>query len=235
VIARFFLCVLKIESTLRMAFIFVHSTSKIYRMKKVLLLIALVLIGTTTYSQKKKGSKGATTSALAKVNNLSVELIQNNLYLFVANKGAKKDTILLKKYEVKGTPIDCKITPFTTKGTALHLISWSENSINETKDKTENKTELYSEIWNTVTKTKPLANIQTTTKIKEIQYLDKLKNASQTVEKIRNEGFAFTLTKEGDVNLKNKTQDNTLSYNASSNVYQNVKDIAPKATPQKKK
>ena len=118
----------------------------------------------------------------------------------------------------------------------MHLISWSEKSLNETKDKTENKTVIYSEIWNTLTKTKPLANIQTTTKIKEIQYLDKLKNASQTVEKIRNEGFAFTLTKEGDVNLKNKTQDNTLSYNTSSNVYQNLKDMAPsKATAKKKK
>ncbi len=205
-------------------------------MKRILLLVALVLIGTTIYSQKNKASKGAAAAILAKANNLTVELVQNNLYLFVANKGAKKDTILLRTYDIKGNPIDCKITPFITKGTALHLISWSEKSLNETKDKTENKTVIYSEIWNTLTKTKPLANIQTTTKIKEIQYLDKLKNASQTVEKIRNEGFAFTLTKEGDVNLKNKTQDNTLSYNTSSNVYQNLKDMAPsKATAKKKK
>jgi hypothetical protein len=204
-------------------------------MKKVILLVAFVLIGATTYSQKKKATKVAATSALAKVNNLSVELIKNNLYLFVANKGAKKDTILLKTYEVKGNPTDCKIIPFTAKGTSLHLISWSENTVSETKDKTEDKTQLYSEIWNTATKTKPLANIQTTTKIKEIQYLDKLKNASQTSEKIRNEGFAFTLTKEGDVKLKNKTQENTLSYNATSNVYQNLKDIAPAPAAQKKK
>ena len=70
--------------------------------------------------------------------------------------------------------------------------------------------------------------MQGITKIKEIQYLDKLKNASQTVEKFRNEGFAFSLTKVGDVKLKNKTQENTLSYNVSSNVYQNLKDIGKK-------
>ena len=108
------------------------------------------------------------------------------------------------------------------------MIYWAETSITESKEKTENKTMQYNEIWNVKTKTKAFSNLQTTTKIKEIQYLDKLKNASQTVDKIRYEGLAFTLTKEGDVYLKNKTQENTLSYNASSNVYQNLKDLAKK-------
>ena len=186
----------------------------------------MIFTVTATYSQKKKASKSTASSALAKVDNLTLELIKNNLYLFINNK-AKKDTILLKTYAVKGTPTDCKITPFTVKGTTLHLVSWTETTLTESKEKTENKVELYSEIWNVVTKTKPLANIQTTTNIKEIQWLDKLKNASQTVEKKRNEGFAFTLTPTGDVKLKNKTQENTLSYNPTSNVYQNLKDIAP--------
>jgi hypothetical protein len=155
-------------------------------------------------------------------------LIQNNLYLFIENKGAKKDTILLKKYNIKGNPTDCKITAFTTKGTTLNLISWSETAVTESKEKTENKTMKYNEIWNVKTKSKAFSNLQTTTKVKEIQYLDKLKNASQTVDKIRNEGLAFTLTKEGDVYLKNKTQENTLSYNVSSNVYQNLKDLVKK-------
>ncbi len=197
-------------------------------MKKYLLIVAVLFVATSSFSQKKKATKPAATSALVKLNNLSVELIKNNLYLFVDNKGAKKDTILLKTYEGKGNPIDCKITPFTAKGTALHLISWTENKVTESKDKTENRTQIYSEICNTITKTKPLSNLQATTKIKEIQFLDKLKTASQTVEKIQNEGFAFTLTKEGDVQLKNKTQDNKMIYNPSSNVYQNAKDIAPK-------
>ena len=197
-------------------------------MKKCLLIVAILFVGTATFAQKKKTPKSSATSALAKLNNLSMALIQNNLYLFIENKGAKKDTILLKKYEVKGNPTDCKITAFTTKGTPLHLISWAETSITESKEKTENKTMQYNEIWNVKTKNKAFSNLQTTTKIKEIQYLDKLKNASQTVDKIRNEGLAFTLTKDGDVYLKNKTQENTLSYNASSNVYQNLKDLKKK-------
>ena len=196
-------------------------------MKKYILIIALIFSATTVFSQKKKPAKATVSTALAKVNNLSMEMVQNKLYLFIANK-TQKDTILLKTFTDKVTPTACKITPFTTKGTALNLVSWTENSGTTTKDRTEDKTQIYSEIWNTTTKTKPLANVQGITKIKEIQYLDKLKNASQTVEKFRNEGFAFSLTKEGDVKLKNKTQENTLSYNVSSNVYQNMKDIAKK-------
>lgn len=197
-------------------------------MKKSILFLTILFTLTSTFGQKKKASKSAGSSSLVKLNNLSVALIQNNLYLFIENKGAKKDTILLKKYDAKGNPTECKITAFKTKGTPLHLISWSEKSATETKEKTENKTMQYNEIWNIKAKKKAFSNLQTTTKIKEIQYLDKLKNASQTVDKIRNEGLAFTLTKEGDVYLKNKTQENTLSYNVSSNVYQNLKDLAKK-------
>ena len=197
-------------------------------MKKSILLLTILFTVTSTFGQKKKASKSADSSALVKVNNLSVVLVQNNLYLFIENKGAKKDTILLKKYNIKGNPTNCKITAFTTKGTTLNLISWSETAVTESKEKTENKTMKYNEIWNVKTKSKAFSNLQTTTKVKEIQYLDKLKNASQTVDKIRNEGLAFTLTKEGDVYLKNKTQENTLSYNASSNVYQNLKDLVKK-------
>jgi hypothetical protein len=197
-------------------------------MKKSILLLTILFTLTSTFGQKKKASKSADSSALVKFNNLSVALIQNNLYLFIENKGAKKDTITLKKYDIKGNPTDCKITAFTTKGTTLHLISWAETTVIESKEKTENKTMQYNEIWNIKTKAKAFSNLQTTTKFKEIQYLDKLKNASQTVDKIRNEGLAFTLTKEGDVNLKNKTQENNLSYNVSSNVYQNLKDLKKK-------
>ena len=195
-------------------------------MKKYIFVFFLVLTA-TAFSQKKKLTKATTSAALAKANNLSMELVQNNLYLFINNK-TKKDTVLLKIFADKVVPSACMITPFTTKGITLNLVSWTENSGTTTKERTEDKTQIYSEIWNITTKTKPLANVQGITKIKEIQYLDKLKNASQTVEKFRNEGFAFSLTKVGDVKLKNKTQENTLSYNVSSNVYQNLKDIGKK-------
>ena len=197
-------------------------------MKKYLFIVTVFFLTTAAFAQKKKPVKASNSAALVKLNNLSIELIKNKLYLFIDNKGAKRDTIILKSYEGSAAPIDCKISPFTTKGTALHLISWTETAVIESKDKTENKSMQYSEIWNLKTKSKAFSNLQTTTKIKEIQYLDKLKNASQTVEKIRNEGLSYSLTKDGDVFLKNKTQENTLSYNVSSNVYQNVKDITPK-------
>ncbi len=196
-------------------------------MKRIIFVFALAVMATTSYAQKKKPTKGAASNALAKSGNLSVELIKNNLYLFINSK-ATKDTILLKKYAVKGMPTNCSITPFIVKGTVLNLVSWTETTLTEAKERTENKIEVYSEIWNVATKTKPLANIQTTTNIKEIQWLDKLKNASQTVEKNRHEGFEFSLTKEGDVKLKNKTQENMMVYNPSSNVYQNGKDVGPK-------
>ncbi len=196
-------------------------------MKKYILIIALIFNATATFSQKKNATKPATSATLAKVGNLSVDLIKNNLYLFVNNK-TKKDTMLLKTIAGSSMPTDVKITPFTAKGTVLHLISWFETTVTETKEKTENKIQIYSEIWNTATKTKPLANVQGITNIKEIQWLDKLKNASQTVEKKRNEGYEFLMTKDGDVKLKNKQGETNMVYNVSSNVYQNAKDIVKK-------
>lgn len=200
-------------------------------MKKYLFIIVAVFAVTGTFGQKKKSSpskKPAAPAALAKLNNLSVELIKNNLYLFVDNKGVKKDTMLLKTYTGAANPKDCKIAAFSAKGTALHVVTWSEITLTETKERTENRVEVYSEIWNVATKTKPLANMQATTHIKEIQWLDKGKNASQTVEKKRNEGYEFILTKEGDVTLKNKQGETKMIYNPSSNVFQNAKDLKKK-------
>lgn len=196
-------------------------------MKKSILLLVLLFTVFTTFSQKKKPAKSAAAMSITKLNNLSVVLVKNNLYLFATNK-TKKDTMLLKAYVGNAAPKNCKIIPFTAKGKALHLITWTESTLTETKERTVNKVEVYSEIWNTATKTKPLANIQATTNIKEIQWLDKLKNASQTVEKKLNEGYEFILTKEGDVKLKNKQGETNMVYNASSNVYQNLKDLKKK-------
>jgi hypothetical protein len=196
-------------------------------MKKSILLLVLFFTVFTTFSQKKKQAKSDDAMSLTKLNNLSIVLVKNNLYLFATNKTIK-DTMLLKAYAGNAVPKDCKIIPFTAKEKALYLITWTESTLTETKDRTVNKVEVYSEIWNTATKTKPLANIQATTNIKEIQWLDKLKNTSQTVEKKINEGYEFILTKEGEVKLKNKQGETNMVYNASSNVYQNLKDLKKK-------
>ena len=175
-------------------------------MKKTFLLLVLSLFCSVAYCQKKKGAKkaGTSSSVLAKANNLTAEMVKNNFYLSINNKGAKKDTILLKKI-VGDRPMEVKITPFTTKGTKLYSVSWAEKLVTTTKTKTEEATTSYTEIWDVAAKAKVLSNAQITTKIKEIQFLDKNKTVSQTNEKVRKEGFEFNLTKDGDVILKNKT------------------------------
>lgn len=196
-------------------------------MKKVLFFVLCALFALPLSAQKKKPATAKSTAALAKAENLTVEFIKNELYLFVNGKG-KKDTIKLKSYTEPAKPATASITAFTAKGVKLHCISWTENSVTQTPERTEDKTTTYTEIYNLASKGKAFSNAQTTTKIKEIQYLDKLKNASQTVEKNRSEGLAFTLNPNGDVSLKNKKEDRTLIYNASSNIYQDSKDLKKK-------
>jgi len=214
--------------------------------KRIILLLALSLC-ITGYSQKKKTAKKGGASAanvIAKVNNITAELpAGKNLFQVMMEEKGKKDTLFTRKINVAGgksaagksnLPFNCTITPVVVKGTPLYCIAWSENNITESKEKTEDRTQIFSEIWNPVTKTQVLANVQTATKVTEILWLDKLKNASQTSEKMRREGFEFSMTKEGDVFLKNKTQENKLVYNATTNAYEDVKSAAATSKPKKK-
>lgn len=200
-------------------------------MKKIILLLALSLFCNVIYSQKKKTAQKTSSSALAKFENLSAEVIKNNFYVLITNKG-KKDTILLKSIDENKLPSDCKILPFTAKGVKLYSVSWIENKITETKLKTEDATTTFTEICDVISKTKVLSNAQTVTKIKEIHFLDTKQTVSETIQKVRNEGFVLSLTKEGDVVLKNKTQENKLTYNPADNKFVNA-SIA--STPKKKK
>ncbi|MDI1255375.1 MAG: hypothetical protein PSV16_04680 [Flavobacterium sp.] len=183
-------------------------------MKKIMLLIAFSLICTAGYSQKKKKAtkKSATPTALAKADNLTAELIKNNFFVFVNNK--PKDTLLVKSFEGKKSPADVKIVPFAAKGLPFYAISWTEVAVTETKLKTETATTIMTQIWDAASKTKVLDNFQTTTNIKEIVFLNNTQ-ASETREKVRREGFEFTLLPEGDVLLKNKTQENKMTYDAT--------------------
>ncbi|MGK4568632.1 hypothetical protein [Flavobacterium sp. 3HN19-14] len=192
-------------------------------MRKIILLIAFSLICTAGYSQKKKkGAKkaAATPTALAKADNLTAELIKNNFYVFVNNK-PKKDTLVTKNFEGLKSPSDVKITPFTAKGSPLYAINWTEVTITETKLKTETATVIVTQIWDAASKTKVLDNSQTTTNIKEIVFLNNTQ-ASETREKVRREGFEFTLLPEGDVLLKNKTQENKMIYDATLKKFVNM-------------
>ncbi|MFI0491807.1 hypothetical protein [Flavobacterium sp.] len=201
-------------------------------MKKIILFLALSLCCNTIYSQKKKIKEKQSSSVLAKSDNITAEVIKNNFYLFIANKGAEKETILLKSIEGNKLPTECKIIPFTTKGVKLYSVSWTENKVTETKLKTEDMTTTYTEICDVTTKTKLLSNAQTINKIKEIHFLDANKNASETIQRVRNEGLILSLTKDGDVILKGKTQENKLTYNPTEAKFVNV---SSSGEPKKKK
>jgi hypothetical protein len=216
-------------------------------MKKIILLLALSLCCTSIYSQKKKTAKKESSKVIAAAGNLTAELLPGKDQLLFQVMADKKDSLFTKKIDVKNNakaptmmnnniPFDCKIVPFTTKGAPLYCITWTENSFFEMTDKKEDRTQYHTQIWNVATKSLVLGNVQTKTKVTEILWLDKLKNASQTSEKMRNEGLIFTLTKDGDAILKSKTQENKLSYNPQINKYDNLRPTATQpAKPTKKK
>ena len=192
-------------------------------MKKIIFFFTFILFCNTIFSQKSSSSKkGTSSNVLAKIENISAEVLKNNFYLFITNKGAKKDTILLKSMDENKFPLQCKISPFVAKGIRLYSVSWTENKITETKLKTEDATTTFTEICNVISKTKLVSNTQTTTKIKEIHFLDAKQTASETIQKVRNEGLLLSITVEGDVILKNKTQENRLTYNSTENKFVNA-------------
>ena len=197
-------------------------------MKKILLLFVISSIFNTVYSQKKKPSQQISSSVLAKSDNLSVEIVKNNLCLLILNKEAKKDTIVLKNSIENSLPKECKILPFSAKNVKLYNISWIENKVTETKLKIEDATTVFTEICELASKTKLLSNAQTTTKIKEIHFLDAKQTVSETIQKVRNEGSVLSLTKEGDVILKNKTQESRMIYNPTNNTFVNASISATK-------
>lgn len=191
-------------------------------MKKLLLLVTLLLSSGNIYSQKKKVSSKPSTMVLAKTELLTAELIKNN-FCFINNKNTEKDTVFIKKTNPKSIPLEVKIKSFTTKGTTLYCITWLEKNNTKTDLKTEELTTIFTEIWqiSSDVKTQLVENKQITTKITEKVFLDKLKNASETQEKIRREGYELTLTAAGDVLLKNKSQETKMTYNPAEKKYTN--------------
>jgi hypothetical protein len=214
--------------------------SKKQNMKKTLFLILILLTASLSYGQKKGAKKKApakpASTALAKADNLTAEIVKGNFYLFINNK-AKKDTIGIKTVDENSLPKNCAIKGFSAKGTPLYLLTWTEEQTTKTDLKTEVRSTLFSEVYDVTTKTKLFSNQQTTTNITEKVFLDRLKNASETQEKVRREGFEFSLTPDGDIVQKNKTQQNTFTFNAAEKKYVDGKttSVAPASTPAKKK
>lgn len=190
-------------------------------MKKAFLLLFMVVLSCSVYGQKTKKtaskSKAATVkkTMLAKSDNLSAELLEKkDAHLFFALAG--KDTLFSKSVPKKdGTPADVKITGFTSGGTKLYFISWHQKKkIGDAKTKLEDITETRTEVWDVAAKKMVFENTYTVNNITEIVWLDANKTASKTEEKIRRGGMECTLSAQGDIILKNKSQESKLAFDA---------------------
>jgi hypothetical protein len=187
-------------------------------MKKIILSFFLI-ISTFGFSQKKK-SKVNPITVLAKVENISVETNKSDLNLLIISAEGKKESTLIKTFE-PGTAIkDCKITKFLSGGVSFCNISWMERVvIGEPKTKIEETIKTINQIWDVNTKTKTFSNEQSTTNIKEQVFLDRLKNASETQERIRKEGQEFSLLPDGIVVLRSKNSESRLAYSVKDNKF----------------
>ncbi len=203
-------------------------------------LVLLLIVATTGFSQKKKTTSKKTTSksVLAKIDNLTAEIStvnkQKKIVLFVLNDG-NKETIELSNNNPDLNPINFAITPFTVNNVKLYHIHWEEKNKISTKLKNEDQDIVESQIWNIEKKELLLGNTQKSSHIVETVFLDKNKTASETQERNRKEGFEFNLLPNGDVILKNKTQQNAYTYNASLNKYEIKKGSNSKPASSRKK
>ena len=183
-------------------------------MKKIVFITLIALCSITSYSQKKKVTVKKPTTAkgvLAKVDNLAAEVKTGNFQLTIDGKEA----IVVKPVDAKFTPTDVKLSSFMANGIKLYLLAWTEIAQNKTDLKTEDITTIYSTIYDIPTKKQVFYNTQLTNHIVEKVFLDRLKNASETQEKMRREGFEFILNPDGSITQKNKTQENKWSYDAT--------------------
>ena len=205
-------------------------------MKKLFLLLIL-FVSTIGFAQKGKGKSATKNVVLAKVDDISAEVISEKtgkrVVLFVKKEG-KVDTLEVKKLDkVDFKPTNFTIKSFTTQGKKFYHVNWKEEIKVDTKLKKENGFVAEDQIWDTETKTLLLGNMHKSSHIKETVFLDKNKTASHDVEKNRSEGFEFILNADGSFVLKTKTQNSTYVYNAASSKYE-MKG-APKTSGTKKK
>ena len=165
------------------------------------------------FSQKRISSSKtpSSASALPKVDNLQVEIKNGKFQLTISEKGKTNDILIIKDVDAAFTPKDCKLSSFTASGVKLYLLTWTELSTTKLTNKTEEKTTIYSVIYEITTKKQVYSNYQLTNHITEKVSLGGT-GAFETQEKMRREGFEFTLNSDGSVTQKNKTQQTTFVY-----------------------
>jgi hypothetical protein len=182
-------------------------------MKNIFLFLCVGLLTLNSFSQKKISSSKApsSASALPKVDNLQVEIKNGKFQVTISEKGKTNDILIIKEVDAAFTPKDCKLSSFIASGVKLYLLTWTELSTTKSTNKTEEKTTIYSVIYEITTKKQVYSNYQLTNHITEKVSLGGT-GAFETQEKMRREGFEFTLNSDGSVTQKNKTQQTTYVY-----------------------
>ena len=182
-------------------------------MKNIFLFLCVGLLTLNGFSQKKISSSKTlySASALPKVDNLQIEIKNGKFQVSISEKGKTNDFLIIKDVDAAFTPKDCKLSSFTASGVKLYLLTWTELSTTKSTNKTEEKTTIYSVIYEITTKKQVYSNYQLTNHITEKVSLGGT-GASETQEKMRREGFEFTLNFDGSVTQKNKTQQTTYVY-----------------------
>lgn len=192
-------------------------------MKKIIVFALIALVSTGAFAQKKKksGGKKATTTAtakgvLAKADNLVAEVKAGSFQVTINENGKAKDNITVKAVDAKFAPTNVKLASFMASGAKLYLLTWTETTQIKTDLKTEDITNVNSVVYEIASKKQVFSNTQMTNHITEKVFLDRLKTASETQEKIRRDGFEFILNLDGTITQKNKTQENKWKYDATS-------------------
>ncbi|WP_333601277.1 hypothetical protein [Flavobacterium sp.] len=189
-------------------------------MKKIVLFVFVALLSVNGFAQKKKATakKAVAASGFAKVDNLVAEVKSGNFQVTINENGKPKDALIVKAADASFAPSDCKLSSFTASGVKLYLLTWSEKSGSKTDLKTEDITTVYTVIYEITSKKQVFSNTQMTNHITEKVFLNHTA-ASETQEKIRREGFEFTLNPDGSIVQKNKTQQNNLVYDKDKMVF----------------
>jgi hypothetical protein len=191
-------------------------------MKKFLSLFLIsILFSCATFAQKTKTSSKV--SSLAALDNLVVDTKDNMVVVMIKAK-PNQESLTLSDQKIANSPQEVTIKSFTSDNTKLYLINWSETTTNKTELRLEDIKTIYSKIINPETKSILFSNYQKTNNITEKVFLDKLKNASETQQKIRREGFEFILNSDGSITQKNKTQENKWFYSAKQSKYVDSKN-----------
>lgn len=182
-------------------------------MKNIFLFLCVGLLTLNGFSQKRISSSKtlSSASALPKVDNLQIEIKNGKFQVSISEKGKTNDFLIIKDVDAAFTPKDCKLSSFTASGVKLYLLTWTELSTTKSTNKTEEKTTIYSVIYEITTKKQVYSNYQLTNHITEKVSLGGT-GAFETQEKMRREGFEFTLNSDGSVTQKNKTQQTTYVY-----------------------